>query len=180
MATATVCFGTGASILTGNAVVSASAELCFARTERGEAEVRCRLIDLPSPTRDLLFALERHLSIDLCLAAVRGAQLADAMALLSLALIRTFSFDAVAPFQQVTLLPLIDALLALPTDDLYTLLTHQAKRRLGLLQGFRMVLALERCNSPHEQRALAVRFVQEIWRTHGVAGVVPLQRLLSA
>jgi hypothetical protein len=154
--------------------------LCVGRTQAGDAEVRRPVHELAPAARELLGLIERSVAIDRCLAALPQAQLADAMLLLSLGLVRTTSFDAVATSgaRRIQLQPLLDALLALPSDDLYSLLTQQAKRRLGLLQGFRTVLALERCNGPHEQRALAVRFVQEIWRMHGEAGIRPLQRLL--
>ena len=104
------------------------------------------------------------------------------MQLLDLGLIRITSFDATTVARtgaiRMSLQALAEALLELPSDALYTLLTQQAKRLLGLLQGFRMVLALERCAGQYEQHALAVRFIQESWRMHGVAGVRPLQKLL--
>jgi hypothetical protein len=153
-------------------------ELRFAKTGLGEAEARRPVHDLPRPVRELLFVVDRLVAIDQCVSEVHDAQLADAMLLLNLGLIRTTSFGGNSASRSVR--SLIDALLGLPSDDLYTLLTQQAKRRLGLLQGFRMVLALERCNGHHEQCALAVRFVQEIWRTHGEAGVQPLRGLLKA
>jgi hypothetical protein len=160
----------------GNAV-----ELFFARTDLGNAEVRQPLCDLPRPVRELLFLVDGSNAVDQCIAEVHNARLADAMVLLTLGLIRTTSFDAKTPSRagRLPLRPLIDTLLDLTPEDLYTLLTQQAKLRLGLLQGFRMVLALERCEGHHEQRALAVRFVQEIWRTHGQAGISPLRKLLK-
>jgi hypothetical protein len=155
--------------------------LCCARTPSGAAELRQPAHALPAPARELLGLVDPGVAIDHCVSAAAQAQLSDAMLLLSLGLVRTTSFEAAATIGagRVQLRPLLDALLALSSDELYTLLTQQAKRRLGLLQGFRTVLALERCNGPHEQRALAVRFVQEIWRMHGAAGVLPLQRLLK-
>jgi hypothetical protein len=156
-------------------------ELRFARTTLGEAELRRAVHDLPRPVRELLCLVDQTVAIDQRVSEVHDAQLADAMLLLNLGLIRTVSFDANSATRRgrTPLRPVIDALLSLPSDDLYTLLTQQAKRRLGLLQGFRMVLALERCNGHHEQCALAVRFVQEIWRTHGDAGIRPLRGLLK-
>ena len=152
----------------------------YLRTDVGEAEMQRPVLALPRAARELLFVIDRHAGIDQCMAAVDGAASADAWLLLELGLIQTASSAAAAAGDvgKGRLQPLVDALLALPSYDLYTLLTQQAKRRLGLLQGFRMVLALERCAGHHEQRAMAVRFVHEVWRTHGDAGIVPLQRLL--
>lgn len=162
--------------------VGSAVELSCARTDLGAAEVRRPVRDLARPARELLFLIDKPVAVDPCVSEVHEAELADAMLLLGMGLIRTTSFDASSASRPVRmqLRPLIDALLVLSSDDLYTLLTQQAKRRLGLLQGFRMVLALERCNGHHEQRALAVRFIQEIWRTHGVVGIRPLQGLLKA
>jgi hypothetical protein len=155
-------------------------ELLFSRTELGDAELRRPVRDLPQSARELLFVIDRAFGLDQCVSKVHDAHLSDAMFLLSLGLIRTAFFDAgpVAPDRN-QLQRLVAALLELSQDDLYTFLTQQAKRRLGLLQGFRMVLALERCNNHDEQCALAVRFVQEIWRIHGEAGLRPLQDLLT-
>jgi hypothetical protein len=156
-------------------------ELRFSRTELGEAELRQPVRDLPRPARELLFIIDRAIAIEQCVSKVHDAHLTHAMFLLSLGLIHMASFDAsqLAP-DRLHLQSFVDALLSLPPDDLYTFLTQQAKRRLGLLQGFRMVLALERCKDHDEQCTLAARFVQEIWRIHGEAGLRPLQDSLEA
>jgi hypothetical protein len=154
--------------------------LYFSRTDAGESELRWPTLDLAAPVRELLFAIERTVAIDACLSAVRGSTLADAMLLLAWGLIRTESFEA--PFasrsDKARLQPLVESILALPANELYSLLTQHARVRLGLLQGFRMVLALERCVGHHEQRALAIRFLEEIWRAHGEAGIRPLRASL--
>jgi len=156
-------------------------ELLFSRTELGDAELERPVRDLSRTARELLFIIDRAIGIDQCVSKVHDARLSDAVFLLGLGLIRSASLDAspVAP-DRVELKLLVAALLDLSQDDLYTFLTQQAKRRLGLLQGFRMVLALERCDNRDEQCALAVRFVQEIWRIHGEAGLRPLQDSLTA
>lgn len=153
-------------------------QVIFAKTDLGEAEWIRPSRDLPRPARQLLQLVDEAVPIDDCVAGVDEGSLADAMLLLDQGLIRLSACHAdaaVAGFLKL----LVDALLALPPHDLYSLLTDQAKRRLGLLQGFRMVLALERCANRHEQSALAVRFVQLIWRMHGAAGIRPLKGLLK-
>lgn len=158
-----------------------SLQLSMGRTARGDAEAQRPTLALRRPVRELLFLLGRPATIDRYIDEVHEARLADAMTLLSLGLSCTTSFDAgtSTPGTRVQFRSLIDALLALSSDDLYALLTHQAKRRLGLLQGFRMVLTLERVQGRDEQRALTVRFVQEVWRLHGEAGMRPLEALLK-
>jgi len=54
---------------------------------------------------------------------------------------------------------------------LYDLLTAQARPRLGLINGYRMVLEVERCNGVEELRALALRFVESVRQAQGAEGV---------
>ena len=154
-------------------------ELCLVRTEVGDAELDRPVLGLSRIGRELLFVFEKSGSVRHCLAAVQGAALDDAMLLLKLGLVQEVSDgSAVDPAVLAKLQSVVHALLALPSYELYTVLTQESKRCLGLLQAFRMVLALERCDSQHAQRLLAVRFVREVWRTHGDSGIRPLQRLL--
>jgi hypothetical protein len=150
--------------------------ICFARTDAGDAELRRPGIALTLPARQLLFSIEKGIAIDACIAVVTGSSLVDAMVLLRRGLVRIDAVHAsgadrvdVRRLEQV-----VHAMLRLPADELYTLLTQHAKLRLGLLHGFRMILALERCSRDEDQRALALRFVEDIWRAHGEAGVRPL------
>jgi hypothetical protein len=55
--------------------------------------------------------------------------------------------------------------------QLYDLLTAQARPRLGLISGYRMVLDVERCNGADEVRALALRFVEAVRQAQGAEGV---------
>ena len=55
--------------------------------------------------------------------------------------------------------------------QLYDLLTAQARPRLGLISGYRMVLEVERCNGADEVRALALRFVEAVRQSQGAEGV---------
>lgn len=55
--------------------------------------------------------------------------------------------------------------------QLYDLLTAQARPRLGLISGYRMVLEVERCNGADEVRALALRFVESVRQAQGAEGV---------
>lgn len=155
----------------------------FVRTEAGDAELRhpgLTRLTLATPARQLLFSIEHTLAIDLCISVADGSSLADAMLLLRLGLIRVDSLRATGADRASArqLHAVIGAVLVLPAGELYALLTQQAKLRLGLLHGFRMILALERCVSHDEQRALAVRFVEDVWRSHGETGIRPLSAAL--
>jgi hypothetical protein len=52
-------------------------------------------------------------------------------------------------------------------DQLYGLLTSQAKERLGLIKGFKMVLDVEKCSGLAELQTLAVRFVGLVREVQG-------------
>jgi hypothetical protein len=164
------------------ATVEAGVRFQFARTAAGEAENALASQSLSPPARALLRHVDGDRCIEQCLLDVPGARLADAMELLPPGLLRARSCLATsreAP-QGVQLRPLVDTLLALSNDETYFVLTHQAKLRLGLIHGFRMVLLLERCVGPHEQRALALRFIEALWRLQGEPGLRRFERYLRA
>ena len=52
-------------------------------------------------------------------------------------------------------------------EQLYNLLTSQAKERLGLIKGFKMVLDVEKCANEAELRTLAVKFVGLVKEAQG-------------
>jgi hypothetical protein len=154
--------------------------LHFVRTDAGDAELRQPGLTLATPARQLLFSIEHTLAIDLCISVAEGSSLADAMLLLRWGLIRLDSLRATGADRASArqLHAVVGAVLVLPASELYRLLTQQAKLRLGLLHGFRMILALERCVSHEDQRALAVRFVEDVWRSRGETGIRPLNAAL--
>lgn len=139
------------------------------RTALGNEEMKRRHLDLSGSTLRLLEAFDRQRPLESCLAATAGASMADAMilhhhALLELRLICRSQWTVV---EEIEWNEFVARVLSLPSDRLYTFLTEQAKLRLGLIQGFRLILALERCRGPHEQAALALRFVLEMLRRGG-------------
>lgn len=76
--------------------------------------------------------------------------------------------------------PLEDALHLLSYRELYDRLTEQARPRLGLLKGYRMVLEIEKCSGADEIRALALRFVADVREAQGDAAAREVRRLLGA
>ena len=155
-------------------------ELRFSKTDAGVAETRSPSLAIPLASRHLLALVDRASSIDHWLGCVADARLKDAVVLLTHGLIETVLCQ---PPQGCTdesaIRWVIDAMLALDADRLYLLLTEQSKLRLGLIHGFRMILALERCANQDERQALAIRFVLEVWRGRGAAGLEPLRRRLA-
>jgi hypothetical protein len=64
--------------------------------------------------------------------------------------------------------------------SLYDVLTGQAKARLGLMKGYRLVLEVEKADGVTGLRALARQVGTEWARTHGLEAVRELQRAIAA
>ena len=60
-------------------------------------------------------------------------------------------------------------------DALYTLLTHEAKERFGLIKGYRLILKIEGCSDLAGIQAVALDFVEQHPQgaRRGVRGALP-------
>jgi hypothetical protein len=173
----------------------------YVKTEAGRAEMKERRLALPRQARLLLVIIDASKSSAEWLAAVNGSSDADLERLLAAGLIEprtgaarpappsasppTASARAAVagpPIEREPTTPspnlpaLSDAALAelvqsLGYRQLYDLLTAQARPRLGLISGYRMVLEVERCNGVDDMRALALRFVESVRQAQGAEGV---------
>ena len=63
---------------------------------------------------------------------------------------------------------------------LYDRITAEARPRLGLLKGYKLILDVERCQGPAEIRALAQRFVEQVRAADGDSAGVALAQVLLA
>lgn len=63
---------------------------------------------------------------------------------------------------------------------LYDRITAEARPRLGLIKGYKMILEVERCAGPAEIRALAQRFVDQVRDLQGDAAGMALAQVLIA
>lgn len=150
--------------------------LRYVKTEEGFREVELPGRLLSEPARLLLAAINHRIAIGDIVRSVRGAQLADAVTLIVLRLINGVANESAqsgadeACFHGVT-----ETLLRLSPMDLYTCLTVQAKSRLGLIRGLRMILSLERCVDHEARQGIAIRFSEEVWRLHGAEGLRALR-----
>jgi hypothetical protein len=154
--------------------------LRFAKTSIGDAELCRPAVKLPLSARALLAVVDQATPIELCLARA-CARLSDAVLLLTYHLIHETSLlkqDGLSK-ADVSTQCLIEALLAMDGEELYAFLTEHCKHHLGLLQGFRMILALEHCEVHQERQALAIRFIDLTWHLRGSAGLRSLARLLE-
>lgn len=153
----------------------------FVRTEAGRREIRDRAVPLSRAARNLLLIVDAGKSAAEWLAMISGSQAADFKQLLDAGLIA----PAQGPVTAVARPPrpprtIEQALLDHGYAELYELLTQQARPRLGLIKGYKMVLEVEKCNGPGEIRALALRFVELVRQVQGEAEARALCRRLGA
>jgi hypothetical protein len=171
----------------------------YVKTEAGRAELKERRLALPRQARLLLVIIDATKTGAEWIAAVNGSSDADIERLVSTGLIAARS-SAVRPDAATSPLPagrppeagplvereptrpsanmpaLSDAAMgeliqSMGYRQLYDLLTSQARPRLGLISGYRMVLEVERCNGVADLRALALRFVESARQAQGAEGV---------
>jgi len=65
-------------------------------------------------------------------------------------------------------------------DALYTLLTHEAKERFGLIKGYRLILKIEGCADLAGIQAVALEFVEHIRKAHGEESAARFRKQLGA
>jgi hypothetical protein len=171
----------------------------YVKTEAGRAEMKERRLALPRQARLLLVIIDPSKSGAEWVAAVNGSSEVDLERLLASGLIEPRASTArpatsTAPAQAgraqesapqvvrepTTPSPLLPALSDAALTELvqslgyrvlYDLLTAQARPRLGLISGYRMVLEVERCSGVDDMRALALRFVESVRQAQGPEGV---------
>lgn len=151
----------------------------FQRTEAGRAEVKAHKLQMARPARNLLMVIDGSCSGRDWLRKVNGTGEADLALLIEAGLIAPVT---VAPTAR-TMMPVADApggaaaarsgptleeaLARWPFDGLYTLLTHEARERFGLIKGYRLILEIERCSGPDEMRGMAMKFIEQLRNAHG-------------
>ena len=65
-------------------------------------------------------------------------------------------------------------------DALYTLLTHEARERFGLIKGYRLILEIEGVSNLDGLKNVAVKFVEQIRKAHGEETAARFRRQLGA
>lgn len=130
----------------------------YVKTAAGRDEVQSKSRKLARSARSLLVIIDAARPADDWLNLIHGASPQELEHLLAEGLIeRTTVVPAGAKRERVG--DLQQALGSLSYEQLYTLLTSQAKERLGLIRGFKMILEVERCDGIEQLQQLAVRFV---------------------
>jgi|WetSurMetagenome_2_1015567.scaffolds.fasta_scaffold06416_8 hypothetical protein len=165
----------------------------YVKTDAGREEIRARAHALSRPARNLLLIIDGSRSGTEWLQMVAGTGAADLAELLKAGLIAEaaaprHAAPAVAPAQSAAAAarPATDeaaelarVLEGLSYRQLYDRLTAEARPRLGLIKGYRMVLEIEKCSGAEEIRKLALRFVDELRAAQGDAAAREFSRSLG-
>jgi hypothetical protein len=147
----------------------------FFKTETGRAEIRRRALPLSRPARNLLLIIDASRDGAGWLGLVQGCGEAELRALLAAGLVAVDGSDA-APVR----VTLAQALESRGYELLYNRLTAEARPRLGLIRGYKLILEVERCSGPAEIRALALRTVDGMRATDGDAAALAFAQALLA
>ena len=150
----------------------------YVRTEAGKAEIRARSLQLSRSARNLLMVIDASCTGEQWIAKVLGSSHADLRQLLAAKLIAV-SNEPVARVvhQRVT----VEAAVRDWTyDALYTLLTHEARERFGLIKGYRLILKIEGCSNLEGMQDVALEFVEQIRKAHGEEPAARFRRQLGA
>ena len=136
----------------------------FVKTPAGAAELRVRAHPISRASRDLLFVIDGSRNAAAWATLIHGTTLADIRQLIESGLIADTKPQPQAPARPLTL---AEAIATLSHDQLYGLLTSQARVRLGLIRGCKLILATERCARLPELQKLASRFFLMVRRMQG-------------
>lgn len=150
----------------------------YVRTEAGKAEIRAHAIKMSRPARNLLMVIDGSCSGDAWLGKVNGSTPADLEVLIAARLIAPQgATDGKTVHQRV---PVEAAVRDWTYDALYTLLTHEAKERFGLIKGYRLILKIEGCSDLAGLQAVALEFVEHIRKAHGEESAARFRKQLGA
>ena len=151
----------------------------YVRTEAGKAEIRAHSIKLSRPARNLLMVIDASCTGDKWITKVTGSTPADLDVLIAAKLIAPQGGGAAAKtvYQRI---PVDVAVRDWTYDALYTLLTHEAKERFGLIKGYRLILKIEGCSDLAGMQAVALDFVEQIRKAHGEDSAARFRKQLGA
>ena len=153
----------------------------FVRTEAGRDEIRAKALPLSRPARNLLLVLDGSCSGAQWVAKVQGCTEADLQQLIDTGLLEPTAAPApVAAAPAKAVVTLDEALQKWTYDALYTLLTHEARERFGLIKGYRLILEIEGVSNLAGLQAVAHKFVEQIRKAHGEEPARRFRRQLGA
>ena len=138
----------------------------FIKTDAGRDEIKSRTHKITRTARNLLLILDAQRPGNDWVHLIHGATPADLDLLVEQGLIEVVKSDMSAA-AHTPAKTMAEAINSLSYDQLYGLLTSQARDRLGLFKGFKTVLEVEKCSGVTELQALAVRFVDMVREAQG-------------
>ena len=150
----------------------------YLRTEAGKAEIRAHGIKLSRPARNLLLVIDASCSGDAWVGKVNGSSQADLDVLLAAKLIAPQGVSAAKTVYQRIAVEV--AVRDWTYDALYTLLTHEAKERFGLIKGYRLILKIEGCADLAGMQGVALEFVEQLRKAHGEDSAARFRKQLGA
>jgi len=150
----------------------------YVRTDAGKAEIRASAIKMSRPARNLLMVIDASCSGDAWLGKVNGSTPADLDVLITAGLIAPLAGTAAKTVYQR--IPVDVAVRDWTYDALYTLLTHEAKERFGLIKGYRLILKIEGCSDLAGLQSVALDFVEQIRKAHGEESATRFRKQLGA
>ena len=167
----------------------------YSKTDAGRTEIRQRALALSRPARNLLLIIDAGRPAAEWLGLVQGCDRAALQALRDAGLVAeagpaapgapaAAAAPAAWPLRAAAPAPprmsLAQALEHRSYKALYERITAEARPRLGLIKGYKMILDVERCSGPAEVRALAQRFVDQLRESDGdLAGMALAQVLIA-
>ena len=152
---------------------------CYAKTNAGRVEIQRKTLALTRPARNLLLIIDASRSAEAWLGLVQGATAADLQTLLQAGLLADQAGIAGVP-PAVPRMSLAQALDTKSYTVLYNRITAEARPRLGLIKGYKLILDMERCAGPAEARQLALRFVEQVRSAQGEPAALALAQVLLA
>jgi hypothetical protein len=150
----------------------------YARTDAGKLEVRLNSVKLLRPARMLLLVIDGSCSGDAWVGKVNGSTPADLDVLLAAKLIAPVTGAGASTVHQRIGVEV--AVRDWTYDALYTLLTHEAKERFGLIKGYRLILKIEGCSDLAGMQAVALDFVEQLRKAHGEEAAARFRKQLGA
>jgi hypothetical protein len=152
-------------------------EARFVKSEAGYQEIRDKGRQFSRPARNLLLIIDDSRSAVSWLEMVSGATELDLQVLIEQGLIKP---AAVAPDTKKQLAVSIhDALNQFSYDQLYVMLTTQAKKQLGMIRGLKFVLGVEKCSDIDELRQLTLSFIDQVGQRQGPQAAQLLRQTLG-
>jgi hypothetical protein len=188
------------AVLPGDGLVDGSVEAAvemlarrYTKTEAGRTEIRQRALPLSRPARNLLLIIDPGRSAADWVGLVQGCDPAALQALRDAGLVAdtgpaargapaAAGASAAWPLRGAAAprMSLAQALEHRSYQALYERITAEARPRLGLIKGYKMIMEVERCSGPAEMRALAQRFVDQLRAIDGdLAGMALAQVLIA-